>query len=570
MELIERLSRGFKAYILLAALTLAAALPGVVNMPVLDRDEARFAQASRQMVQSGDYVTIRFQDELRNKKPAGIHWLQAASVSLFSDPDSPDIWPYRLPSLLGAITAVCLCFWLGSGLVGRQAAFLGTSLFASSMLLTTEAHIAKTDAVLVATACLLLGALSKLYLSSERPVRWSVLAWLAAALSMLVKGPVIVGLAAATLLGLFAFERRANWMKPLLAWQGWGLFLLLTLPWFILVQIQTGGAYLDGALGKDFADKVGGASEGHGGPPGYHTAFLLTHFFPGTLFLVPGLVVLVKTLRASERSEPNPNLFLGIWVLATWITFELLPTKLSHYVLPAYPALALLCGVGISRLIKTGQTVQLQIGSILPFVLGAGVLLYVSHIVHFYSFIPSDFHPSIVFPETDLIFTSPIPLMQPYWYPTVFLVGVTVFMVAFRAVRLSLIIAISSSLVLAIHLRGDFLPDRKEFYSSQIAMSLITPDLAGNRAVPVVGYSEPSLVFLSNNRVDFRPRFEPSDDLPLWLLNLQTERGRVALEAMVAHANDTARCTTQSDPVPAFNYSTGDWAAFTRVEIANC
>ncbi|MEO1029440.1 MAG: glycosyltransferase family 39 protein, partial [Pseudomonadota bacterium] len=461
MDLIDRLSQGFKAYILLALLTFAAAWPGVMNMPVLDRDEARFAQASRQMVQSGDYVTIQFQDELRNKKPAGIHWLQAASVSLFSDPDSNEIWPYRLPSLIGAMLAVCLCFWLGSGLIGRPAAFLGTSLFATSMLLTTEAHIAKTDAALVATACLLFGALSKLYLQSERPVRWSIIAWVAAALSILLKGPVIIGLAAATLLGLFALERRANWMKPLLAPQGWLLFLLIALPWFVLVQIQTGGAYLDGALGKDFADKIGGASEGHGGPPGYHTLFLLTHFFPGTLFLVPGFIVMFRAFRARDRSEPNPVLLLSMWLAATWIVFELLPTKLSHYVLPAYPALALLCGLGIASIIKTRPSIGVRAVSVIPFVLGAAVLLYVSRLLVFYSLIPFDFHPDIVF--TDMLFDRfNFGLFDAFWFPSAIFAGLALASSVFGAVRLSLILALLCSLNLGPYLRGNLLPEVNE------------------------------------------------------------------------------------------------------------
>ena len=67
-------------------------------------------QATRQMVQSGDLLEIRFQDEARNKKPVGVYWLQSASVALFSTPSSTEVWPYRLPSLLGATLSVLLTF----------------------------------------------------------------------------------------------------------------------------------------------------------------------------------------------------------------------------------------------------------------------------------------------------------------------------------------------------------------------------------------------------------------------------------------------------------------------------
>ena len=94
---------GWRPYLLLGILCLCLYLPGIAAIPVLDRDEARFAQATRQMLESGDFLHIRFQDEARNNKPAGIYWLQAAAVGAFSTPRSTAIWPYRLPSVLGGL-----------------------------------------------------------------------------------------------------------------------------------------------------------------------------------------------------------------------------------------------------------------------------------------------------------------------------------------------------------------------------------------------------------------------------------------------------------------------------------
>ncbi|HEX4193944.1 MAG TPA: glycosyl transferase, partial [Stellaceae bacterium] len=83
--MIERALLGWRPYALLTLLCLGLYLPGLVHLPVTDRDEARFVQASRQMLETHDLIAIRFQDEARNKKPAGIYWLQAASVALLSD-----------------------------------------------------------------------------------------------------------------------------------------------------------------------------------------------------------------------------------------------------------------------------------------------------------------------------------------------------------------------------------------------------------------------------------------------------------------------------------------------------
>src|SRR5258706_13370939 len=92
---------GWRPYLLLGLLCFCLYAPGLAVVPVLDRDEARFAQATRQMLETGDFLNIRFQDEARNKKPAGIYWLQAAAVSALSTPRSATIWPYRVPSLVG-------------------------------------------------------------------------------------------------------------------------------------------------------------------------------------------------------------------------------------------------------------------------------------------------------------------------------------------------------------------------------------------------------------------------------------------------------------------------------------
>src|SRR5437016_11373063 len=99
----------------LLAMSLVCFLPGFFNIAPMDRDEARFAQATKQMIESGDYVDIRFQDEVRYKKPGGLYWAQAAVVKLASGIGLADalttIWLYRVPSLIGAIGSVLATYW---------------------------------------------------------------------------------------------------------------------------------------------------------------------------------------------------------------------------------------------------------------------------------------------------------------------------------------------------------------------------------------------------------------------------------------------------------------------------
>ena len=161
-----------RAAALLIVFSLIAFLPGFFQIPPVDRDEARFAQATKQMLESGEYVDIRFQDEVRYKKPVGIYWLQAAAVKAGEALGIPHarttIWLYRLPSLLGAIGAVLLTYWTALAFVARRTALLAALMMASSILLGVEARLAKTDAMLLFTSVAAMGAMARIYLMSRR------------------------------------------------------------------------------------------------------------------------------------------------------------------------------------------------------------------------------------------------------------------------------------------------------------------------------------------------------------------------------------------------------------------
>src|SRR5580692_8695620 len=164
------LARG--PYVLLALLGLLLWLPGVLSLPALDRDESRFAQSSRQMVESGNWVDIRLGQVPRYKKPVGIYWLQAGTTELTALVTGHDdrIWSYRLPSLLGGIAAAWLTVWCALAVTELEAAFLAGLLMLGSVLLMAEATIATTDAVLLACALGMQGVLLRLYRAARDEV----------------------------------------------------------------------------------------------------------------------------------------------------------------------------------------------------------------------------------------------------------------------------------------------------------------------------------------------------------------------------------------------------------------
>jgi 4-amino-4-deoxy-L-arabinose transferase and related glycosyltransferases of PMT family len=314
--------------------------PGVFSLPPLDRDESRFAQASKQMLETGDLIDIRFGHVPRYKKPVGIYWMQSAATAVAGFGERAQIWTYRLPSLLGALAAVWLTFWCAGAFLRREVALLAGALLGSTLLLTGEATIATTDAVL--TACIL-GAqavLFRVWLAANgtiaAPPRWVVLAgWVAFGLAVLVKGPVILAVTGLTAVGLCLWTRQWRWLggtRPLI---GIAIVLVMVAPWVIAIGMKSHWQFFQQSLGNDFATKLAGGQESHGFPPGYFLLALTPSFWPAVLFLLPGLV-------AAVRQHRDPAIrFLLVW-LATWVVFELVPTKLPHYVLPLYPVLAIL------------------------------------------------------------------------------------------------------------------------------------------------------------------------------------------------------------------------------------
>jgi len=350
MGMFDRWLTGFRPYLLLGLLCLLLYAPGIASIPPLDRDEARFTQATRQMLETGDFLHIRFQDEARNRKPAGIYWLQAAAVALFSDAESTAIWPYRLVSLIGASAAVLLTFVFGRALFAARdapprAAFAGAVLLAGMLGLAAEAHIAKTDAMLLATIVAGQGALGLVYTRARAglPVAVWIAAvfWLAEAAAILLKGPPAPALAIVTAAALSIADRDARWLRGLRPLAGIVVLALIVLPWLVAIQSATGGRFVADSLGGDLLAKLVGAQESHGAPPLSYLALAILTLWPASLFLVPAFV------RAWRRRDEPPERILLAWIVPAWILLELVPTKLPHYALPLYPAIALAAGAAL-------------------------------------------------------------------------------------------------------------------------------------------------------------------------------------------------------------------------------
>jgi 4-amino-4-deoxy-L-arabinose transferase-like glycosyltransferase len=331
-------------------LSLVCFLPGFTSLQPMDRDEPRYAQATKQMLETRDFVDIRFQDEARHKKPVGIYWMQSASVALGEALGIPEarttIALYRLPSLLGSLATVLLTYWASLAFLGRRGAFLAAAFMATSVILMVEARLAKTDAALAACAVAAMGGLARAYLSRGAgvlPRRTLVIFWLGFAAGILIKGPLIlmfVGLSAAI---LSYRERSARWLLTLRPWLGGLATFLIVMPWFIAIAIKSGGAFYSASVGHDMLGKVGTAQSYHWAPPGFYLVSFFATFWPGAI-----LAAIAVPFAWVHRKEESVAFALA-WIVPSWLVFEAVPTKLPHYTMPLFPAVAILTVMAISR-----------------------------------------------------------------------------------------------------------------------------------------------------------------------------------------------------------------------------
>lgn len=480
---LDRYIAGWRGPLLAALVALFAGLPVLALLPPLDRDESRYAQATSQMLETGDYVDIRFQDDPRWKKPVGIYWMQAVAVAATSKVEDRLIQPYRIPSLLGAMMAAAAVAWAGAAMFGQRAGFLAGAMLGATFLLSTEAGIAKTDAMLCGAVTLSMAALARIYLATragEIPRRpHKLLFWAGLGLSILIKGPIGLIVIAPAMIALSIWDRDVKWMRRL-GW-GWGLPLvaLIVGPWAIAITIATDGGFWREAIAGDLAPKVAGGHESHGAPPGLYLLIAFLTFFPAGLML-PAAV----STGWHRRAEPAIR-FLVCWLVPAWLIFELTPTKLVHYNLPTFGALALLAAAALTRPIGkisrlTGAGFSVAAGLVLATIVVVGL---------------TEFGKSTA--QTWATLTIVFAVLAG-------LIGA--FLMMHRAAVTAVIVSLTLGIVAHGALAGTLRQLRPLSVSPQLQKVLEETDLHPRQGRPgpvaIAGYHEPSFVFLTGRETE--------------------------------------------------------------------
>jgi len=374
--------------VLLVLLGLAVYVPGLLSLAPVDRDECRFAQASRQMLESvilpeaqrdpilhsGGLIVPMYGQQPRLNKPPLTYWLQASSAFILTggDASADAMWMYRLPSALCAILSV-LCVWrIGLGLFDARVALLGAAFLAMSPMVVWDAAQARSDQILLLCTCAAQLCLFRLW--SAVPghphwqtwrIRWALplLLWASLAAGVLAKGPIaplVVGLTAGFLYFATRDRTALRRLRPL-----WGIAFLLLVGglWALAIVSHVGAARAWQILNTEVLARAAvGSAEGHARPPGMHTVLSAVLLWPGSLLLAwgvwrgvklglprrphttfPDSVTLWMTKYIFDRTKGRKaECYLIAWLLPGWIAFELIVSKLPHYTMPLYPAAALL------------------------------------------------------------------------------------------------------------------------------------------------------------------------------------------------------------------------------------
>jgi 4-amino-4-deoxy-L-arabinose transferase-like glycosyltransferase len=345
---------------------------GTWSLPLVDRDEPRFAEASREMIERADYVVPRFDNQLRLDKPPLAYWAQVASYKIFGEND----FAARFPSAIAAaLVALSILAW-GRQIGGERVGWWAAIIFTLSLQTFVHAKAAVADMwlVLFMTAAhwagwellrrndradagtdLTIKRVSELAISGHRAI-W-FLFYISLALGFLAKGPI----AWTPLLTLGAVKFFSRDVDPSTALRtglakqfkfGRGILLMLAIValWGIPALIQTHGEFLRIGIGRHVIGRSFGAMEGHGSNS-LGVYLLLLPFYFVTIFasFFPWSIKLTSLAKKRWRERDKVDIYLICGAAVIFLIFTLIKTKLPHYTLPAFPLLSLM----LARLIAS-------------------------------------------------------------------------------------------------------------------------------------------------------------------------------------------------------------------------
>lgn len=305
------------------------------SVTLFDVDEAVFAEATKEMVESGDWITPTYNGENRYDKPILFYWLMAASYKIFGINE----FAARFPSAIAGFFLCLAVFLFMKHFHGERNAFHAVISLALSICYVVYSHAAVTDMVL--TLFITLSVFS-FYLSIKEDKRYIYAFYVFSALAFLTKGLIGIVFPFSIVLIYVVITERLSGVKKLFNVKGIILFLIVAMPWFIAQISINGQEFIQQFFIKHHFKRYTGVISGHRGPFYYYIPVLIIGMFPWVSFLPSGI-------RNVFREKDGLSVLALIWVTGIFVFFSFSTTKLPNYILPAVPAAAILIASGMGE-----------------------------------------------------------------------------------------------------------------------------------------------------------------------------------------------------------------------------
>lgn len=333
-------------YVLLIATSTLLFLPNLGAATLWDIDEGNNARCACEMLAAENWRVPTFNSLLRVDKPALLYWLQILGYQAFGIGE----FAARLPSALAALATLLLTYELGRRLFGTAAGMLAGLILASTIMFGAAAHFANPDALLTACTTLTFFCFWRGFHEGRVPF---VTVSMSMGLGFLAKGPVGLVLPFGVIFLFLLWSRQVRSLFERRIGLGVLGFLLVALPWYLWVAVDTKFEFWRGFFGVHNVGRLLNPMENHGGPVYYYVPALILGFAPWSVFLLPVCwcshgewtkAKIEKSLPAARSSAFEPHAFLWCWIVLYVVFFSISRTKLPNYILPIYPAVALLTG----------------------------------------------------------------------------------------------------------------------------------------------------------------------------------------------------------------------------------
>lgn len=322
---------------------------GLGHRKLIKPDEGRYAEIPRQMVATGDWLTPRLNGLKYFEKPPLQYWATATAYSVFGISE----WTSRLWTALTGFLAVLACGFTAGRLYDRRTGLLAATVAASSLACVLLGHFNTLDMGLTFFMSVTLFATLLARDARVRDARsgrgWMAVAWIAMALAVLSKGPVAVVLPGGALFAYLAVTRDWTLLRMLMPVRGLALFLLVAGPWFVAVS-RANPEFAHFFFIHEHIDRFLTTEHRREGPIWYFVPVLLVGLLP---WLSVAVVAVVRGWRATPRAGFAPERLLLCWTAVVFVFFSLSGSKLASYILPVFPALAIVIGATLGRMPAT-------------------------------------------------------------------------------------------------------------------------------------------------------------------------------------------------------------------------